>query len=769
MFFGNIILIKGVETKNGLHVMMPKIYGAIENLVAQGAPTQYIPYALISAGWPPTLVNQAVEAWLTAHGRSLHKTEFRQWLKKYYRMALPAVIVVVFINLIADGIALLKPWPLKILADSAFGSIPAWGPLEPYTHTPKLILIVSLISIALFVLGALFGYIQDFLLLKIGFWLNRGIKAESLNHILHLPLFHQERLAKGDYVYRQNIVTNSLSDLVLASTSSIIGSVVMIIAIIVIMLQFNVALTLFTIILIPLLFLTMKLVGPKLGKYNQALTELASDTAAKVTESVDNAETVQAFTLEKKQLHNINRLWEVGYEFTRKSLFWGKILEDGNGLLVILATSAVMYFGGTAALNGTMSFGDLLVFMTYMGYLLSPVQNLVEQITSRNKKLIDVHRVYEVLSDHEDVENLRSEMHLPQKISGAINFQNVSYAYNDSLVLDKVNLTINPGEKVALIGPSGSGKSTILKLVPLFIEPNQGRILLDDHDTQSVSLHELRKNIAWVSQTPQLFDGTILDNLFDADIDRDIATDEVMQAIEIANVNEFAERLPLGLETPTGENGGSLSGGQRQRVAIARSLLRNAPIICLDEPTAALDAKSENYIKDSLSQMITGKTVLMVTHRKALLELMDTIYVLENSNITNVNELGGLDSYLAKLEGLELGTDKDVDAPGLNVAEHAINMPEQNTAMGMAVSPGTFKTTNSYQATAFDANSALVSPAESFFYPNSIQEPGDSTSYFSDSQPQNTQESQQLIDEQLQKDDEKMQDDDGALYIHKND
>lgn len=752
--------------------MMPKIYGAIENLVAQGAPTQYIPYALISAGWPPALVNQAVDAWLTAHGRSLHKTEFKQWLKKYYRMALPAVFVVVFINLIADGIALLKPWPLKILADSAFGSIPAWGPLEPYTHTPTLILIVSLISIALFILGALFGYIQDFLLLKIGFWLNRGIKAESLNHILHLPLFHQERLAKGDYVYRQNIVTNSLSDLVLASTSSIIGSVVMIIAIIVIMLQFNVALTLFTIILIPLLFLTMKLVGPKLGKYNQALTELASDTAAKVTESVDNAETVQAFTLEKKQLYNINKLWEVGYLFTRKSLFWGKILEDGNGLLVILATSAVMYFGGTAALNGTMSFGDLLVFMTYMGYLLSPVQNLVEQITSRNKKLIDVHRVYEVLSDHEGVENLRSNMHLPQNITGAIHFQNVSYSYNNNLVLNKVNLTINPGEKVALIGPSGGGKSTILKLVPLFIEPNQGRILLDDHDTQSVSLHELRKNIAWVSQTPQLFDGTILDNLFDADIDRDIATDEVMQAIEIANVNEFAERLPLGLETPTGENGGSLSGGQRQRVAIARSLLRDAPIICLDEPTAALDAKSENYIKDSLSQMITGKTVLMVTHRKALLELMDTIYVLENSNLTNVNELGGLDSYLAKLEGLELGIDKDVDAPGLNVAEHAINMPEQNMAMGMAVSPDTFKTTNTYQANVIDANSTLIPPSESFFYPNSIynnQDSVDGSGYFNDSQPQHTQESQQLIDEQLQKDNEKNQDDDGTLYIHKKD
>ncbi|HPD99399.1 MAG TPA: ABC transporter ATP-binding protein, partial [Candidatus Saccharibacteria bacterium] len=300
------------------------------------------------------------------------------------------------------------------------------------------------------------------------------------------------------------------------------------------------------------------------------------------------------------------------------------------------------------------SFGDLLVFMTYMGYLLNPVQELVSQVTSRNKKLIDVHRVYEVLSDHEGIENLRKDSLLPPRLSGIVRFENVSYSYKDNLVLNNVNFTVNAGEKIGIIGPSGGGKSTILKLVPLFIEPDGGRVLIDEYDTQTVSLHDLRKRIAWVSQTPQLFDGTILDNLYDADIDRQITSDEVVDALDVANVTEFAVKLPLGLDTPTGENGGSLSGGQRQRVAIARSLLRGSPIICLDEPTAALDAKSENYIKDSLSQMIQGKTVMMVTHRKALLALMDTIYVLENSTLTNVNELGGLDAYLAKLEGLEI-------------------------------------------------------------------------------------------------------------------
>lgn len=681
--------------------MMPKLYEAIEDLVAKGAPTQYIPSMLIQAGWPPALVNQAVDAWMSAHGRSLQKTGFKDWLKKYYRLAIPAVVIVVIINLIADAITLLKPWPLKILADSAFGSIPAPGPLEPYTHTSTLILIVSVASIALFVLGALFGYIQDFLLLKIGFWLNRGIKAESLNHILHLPLFHQERLAKGDYVYRQNIVTNSLSDLVLASTSSIIGSGIMIVTIVIIMLSFSVPLTLFTLVLIPLLFLTMKLVGPKMGRYNQALTELASDTAAKVTESVDNAETVQAFTLEQKQLHNINELWNIGYQFTKKSMFWGKILEDGNGLLVILATSAVMYFGGTAALDGKISFGDLLVFMTYMGYLLSPVQNMVQQITSRNKKLIDVHRIYEVLTDHEGIEFSRQDNHLPPTINGQITFENVSYSYKDNLVLNNVNLVINAGEKVAIIGPSGGGKSTILKLIPLFIEPNQGRILVDNFDSQTVSLHELRHRIAWVSQTPQLFDGTILDNLYDADIERQISSDEIMQAIDIANVTEFATRLPMGLETPTGENGGSLSGGQRQRVAIARSLLRNAPIVCLDEPTAALDAKSENYIKDNLLQMINGKTVVMVTHRKALLALMDTVYVLENSVLTNVNELGGLDAYLAKLEGLELAglTEEQGDEPYDEVDDFSDNSPIKDNPIQPADDTNPYTPTDSFANT----------------------------------------------------------------------
>jgi ABC-type bacteriocin/lantibiotic exporter with double-glycine peptidase domain len=389
-----------------------------------------------------------------------------------------------------------------------------------------------------------------------------------------------------------------------------------------------------------------------MGFYARKYTENASETSAKISESVDNAEAVQAFTLEKKLVSHINQLWINSYIFTRKNQLWGELLTGVNGLLVASATALVMYIGGSAAMKSNMTFGDLLIFMTYMGYLIGPVETLIHQITTRNQKLIDVSRIYEVMTDHEGVEYLRQENHMP-KVIGKIEFKNITYSYNDRTVLSNLNFTINPGQKIAIIGPSGSGKSTILKLLPLFIEPSQGEVLIDGINTQHVSLRELRKNIAWVSQNPQLFNDTILENLLEGDVDRYVGDQEIADAVEVSNISEFVLDMPLAFDTPVGENGGSLSGGQKQRISIARALVKNAPIICLDEPTAALDIKSENYIRDSLEKMIQGKTVVMVTHRKPLLALMDEVYVLTDGNLVHVNNFGGLDTYLAKLEGIE--------------------------------------------------------------------------------------------------------------------
>jgi ABC-type bacteriocin/lantibiotic exporter with double-glycine peptidase domain len=512
-------------------------------------------------------------------------------------------------------------------------------------------------TIAIFLIGAAVGTVRDFLVLRLGFWLNRGIKEESFRHILHLPLYHQERLAKGDYIYRQNILTNSLSDLVLDTSSQIIQSIIMIIGIFIIMLKFNSNLALISVILVPFLFILIRVFGPKLSRISREMTQVASKTSATITESVDNAETVQAFTLEEKQISKANSLWRRTYDLSRRGLLWGRFYRFSNSLLIILGTSAVMYFGGTAALAGEMTLGQLLIFMVYMGYLLGPVEALAAEIAARNQKMVDVSRIYEVLTDHEGVEHLRKDNHFPM-VTGQIEFQSVTYNYGSVPVLNNINLSIPAGQKVGIIGPSGGGKSTFLKLLPLFIEPSAGRILIDNIDIQSVSLDELRQRIVWISQNPQLFNESVLENLQDGNIYRHVSQLEIDSALKAANVNEFTARMPMGLESPAGEGGNSLSGGQKQRISIARGLVKNAPIVCMDEPTAALDSKSENKIRDSISRLIAGKTVLMVTHRKALLSLMDVIYIMEGGKLHDVNEYGGLDAYLQKIQDLEGDTKK---------------------------------------------------------------------------------------------------------------
>lgn len=631
---------------------LQKALQAVDLAVKSRVPANMLADVLIKVGWPPDLINKAIDIYLKSNGQVVLKTDFKTWLKKYQKLAVPAVILVIVLSTIQAGVALLKPWPIKIIADSAFNTIPAPWPLTEYTGKPELIALAALMSVIIFLLGAAIAWYSDHLLLRAGFFLNRTIKTDSLRHILHLPLYHQERLAKGDYVYRQNVVTNSLSDLVLSTTAGIISSIIMIISVLAIMIHFSPKLTLISVVLMPFLYLTMRLIGPHLGFYAQKLAEVNSDTASAINESVDNAETVQSFTLEDRQLKKVDNYWWEGYRLSHKNMMWGNLLENSNSFLVILATSLVMYFGGMAAMNDNMTFGQLFIFMIYMGYLLGPIETLVEKITSRYQKIIDVGRVYEVLSDHEDIENLRKANPIPGGIRGFIDFQNVQYSYNDQVVLDNLNLHIEEGEKVAIIGPSGAGKSTILKLIPLFIEPQAGRISIGGYDTQSFSLQDLRKKVAWVSQAPQLFTGSVVDNIYDGDIYRPISPDEIKNAIEVSNTLEFLIKMPLGVNSPVGENGSFLSGGQKQRVAIARSLIKNAPILCLDEPTAALDAKSENYIRDALPEIIANRTVLMVTHRRPLLALMDTIYVLENGTLRNVNELGGLDAYLQTLEGI---------------------------------------------------------------------------------------------------------------------
>lgn len=622
---------------------------SIEEGVSKGVPLDFIAYSLTRAGWPKQLVQEAIDTWQLENGRVQRTTDFKVWLRSYYKQSRASIALVVVLNVLASSVMLLNPWPIKIMADSVFGDQPAPGPLRPYTHTPHLIILVSLLTLGIFLLSSLFGTLQSFMLLKIGYWLNRHIKEESFRHILHLPLYHEGRLPKGDYIYRQNQVTNSLSDLILTATSEIIGSIVLIIGILVIMLYLNAPLTIITLVAIPFLIMSIRFYNPRMSKWGQAFFKLNSQTSSLITESIDNTESVQAFSLEERQVKRLKDLWLQTYDVAWHALIWNKLFNFTSGLIVSLGTALVIYLGGSEALHGKFSIGLLIVFMTYISYLINPIQQITSQLTIRRQKLVNVQRVHEVMTDHENIEHLREDRPLPN-VAGRIDFQNVYYKHGDTLILNDINLTVQPGEKVGIIGPSGAGKSTLIKLLDLYLEPTTGRILIDGRDIQSVSLASLRRNIAWISQTPQLFSTSINDNLRDGDVSRLITETELTWAARAANVTEFVDKLPMGMDSIAGEDGSSLSGGQKQRIAIARGLLKRAPIICMDEPTSALDFKSEQLIHDSISSLIQNKTVLLVTHRLPLLSLMDKVYVLDDGNLTDVEKLGGVEKYMNELQ-----------------------------------------------------------------------------------------------------------------------
>lgn len=631
--------------------MVPQIYDAIERAVAQGMSPEEAARVLIGEGMPEKLVNEVTQNWMQSHGRSHPKTSFSEFIKTYKQKAYTALIIIGSLGIFGSLVTLLKPWPTKIMIDSAFGDVTAPGFLAPYSQTPKLILFTSLMTLLIFVISAIINTTRDYLLIRMSYLINSDFKEKTLRHILNIPA-NKGVFSKGDYIYRQNNLTNSMADYVLGSTSMIVQSASMIVIILAVMMVFEPKLTLICLILLPSLYILTKILLPKVSYYSNKLARNNSQVSSIITESVDNAETIQSYEMAENQVTKARNLWANSYMLSIKSLIFSRFYKISNSLLVIVSAAIVMYLGGTAALRGEITLGELLIFMTYLGYLLGPIQNLTNQMSSRRQRKIDIARVYEVLSENEGIEASWDERHFPVR-DCRIEIQNLSYSYGKMQVLNGINMTIEPGQKIGIIGESGSGKSTFLKILSLFVEPTNGKIAIDNIDIQSISLKELRRVVAFVGQNPQLFNSSILENVLDGSLGHQIPREYLDRIVKDMGIYDFSRLMPEGLNTLAGENGSKLSGGQKQRVALARGLAKNARILCLDEPTSALDNASEQYIKEHLPDYLHGRTVFLVSHRKALLTLMDVVYVLKDGKLTDVNQLGGLDKCLDSFKDKE--------------------------------------------------------------------------------------------------------------------
>jgi len=321
------------------------------------------------------------------------------------------------------------------------------------------------------------------------------------------------------------------------------------------------------------------------------------------------------------------------------------VLSPVVTITVAACTAFVLWRGASLVLNGVMTVGALTVFIWYMSKFFSPVQDLAKMTSTVAQVTVALERIQAILDTTTIIPQKPNAIN-PGKLNGDITFENVYFSYDpESPVLSDFDLSIKCGERIGICGPTGSGKSTIVSLIARFYDPTKGRVLIDGIDISDYTIDGLREQIGFVLQDTVLFYGSIRENIA---YGRPGATDEeIIEAAKLANADEFIAKMPHGYDTLVGERGVTLSGGQRQRIGIARAVVRNSPILILDEPTASLDSESEKIVMEALEKLMLGRTVIIIAHRLSTIRDADKIIVLDKGLVA---EQGTHDELLEKGE-----------------------------------------------------------------------------------------------------------------------
>lgn len=572
---------------------------------------------------------------------------FNRWLMKQYRHSIGQLIVLVLISLLSIAVLLMTPWPLKVLVDSVFGHIAAPGILSRLSRS-QLLALVGAAYVVIYMASGIIGILDQYLTTKFSLRLGLKLKNNFFNHILSMNRLVRREVQSGDYVYRLNQEVDYLPTLMLSTTTSLITNLITILAAAVVLYVLNAQLALYSLLIVPLLYVSIRVFTPRIGLLSSNIETASSKIYNHSTESIDKVEIVQAFNREKVQTKQLETLIAQQNALELKLTVLESGFEFSNNLFTSIGVGIVVVLGGHLALNGALTLGELLIFVTYMSYFYDPLEGVVSGIGSFRSLTAGLVRVHDILVLPKSAKHFGRRLNLPDKIKGHIQFENVSFKYDDTEVLTAVNLEVKAGEKVALIGQSGSGKSTLLSLLLGYVEADSGSIKIDGHDINNINIHSLRQNIAVVTQESALFSGTIGDNIAFSkpELSNEAA---VLEAADSANATEFIAHTRQQFNTDIGESGDNLSGGQKQRVSIARAFFKDGPILILDEPTSSQDTESGQKIVSAVKVLMKHKTVLMISHELSLLKEMDAVYVVQDGTIKHVNEYGGLENYIYRL------------------------------------------------------------------------------------------------------------------------
>lgn len=521
---------------------------------------------------------------------------------------------------------LAQPWPVSLLVGSVLtksGSAPTMSPTTAVVAAVGSLLLI-------YVLAAIVDYWSTRLLSSTGLRMAADVRVEVYTHLQRQSLAFHAGQRVGDLTARVTSDVDRMQDLLVQTLSVLIPNAMLVLGMGTVMLILDPTFALVAFTATPVMAVVIFRSTRALKRAARRARTADGQVAAAAAEGLSVMPLVQACSLEPRMRDRMESLALTsllqGLEATRLQARFSPVVDVASAasLAVVLAV------GSWRVLDGHMSVAVLLVFLGYVSSLYKPLKALAKLSTVTSKGTAAAERVLDILAMTPDVHNAPKAV-AAGSLAGRIDFENVTFSYGREPVISGLDLHIEPGETLALVGRTGAGKSTIAALVPRLMDPQEGRVLLDGMDVRGLELETVRAQVSLVLQDCVLLHGSLLDNI--ACGRPDASEEAVRRAARLALVDEFADRLPLGMDTPVGERGVSLSGGQRQRVAIARAILRDTPILILDEPTSALDVESESLISQALEQLPSGRTTLIIAHRLSTVRRADRIAVLDGGRL----------------------------------------------------------------------------------------------------------------------------------------
>jgi ATP-binding cassette subfamily B protein len=534
---------------------------------------------------------------------------------------------------------ILEPWPIKIVVDNIQQSHKLPGRLGGVitglfgqNHYAVLNFAVAAVAV-IAIVGAVSSYFEKYLTTSVSQWVGHDLRRTLYQHIQWLSLAEHDESRTGDLITRVTSDIEVVQDFINSALLGILVNVITLVGMVGVMFYLNWRFTLIALSVSPVLFLVVYYYTRRIKRASRAVRKKESELLSLVEEVLTSIRVVKAFAreeyeqkrFESESLENV----EAGLQARSVKAKLAPVVT----VIVAIGTCLVLWYGARLALVGQLTIGTLIVFLLYLGKMYKPMRDLSKMTDTVSKAVVGYERIQEVLDIESRVQDEPGARKAP-KFKGQIEFAQVTFNYGgdqEKQVLKDISFKIEAGQVAAFVGPSGAGKTTLLSLIPRFYDPVSGHVVIDGTDIRRYRLKSLRDQISFVLQDTLLFRATIWENI--AYGKPSASPKEIKRAAKLANAQEFIEEMADGYDTMVGERGVTLSGGQRQRIAIARAVIRDTPILILDEPTVGLDAASEQSVIEALDNLMKGRTSVVIAHHLDTIRHADVIFVIKDCEL----------------------------------------------------------------------------------------------------------------------------------------